>query len=103
MNVVFFYRFVICVYPTGTEDVITCPYNMALATKELIKHASCVVPVENRALLDIVNRQANNKHSVDTMNFIAKCKPFQDMNSIIVNLLLNLTRYLLFFSIYCNI
>ncbi|KAI4459610.1 tubulin [Holotrichia oblita] len=84
-------RFVICVYPTGTEDVITCPYNMALATKELIKHASCVVPVENRALLDIVNRQANNKHSIDTMNFIAKCKPFQDMNSIIVNLLLNLT------------
>ncbi|XP_022919824.1 tubulin epsilon chain-like [Onthophagus taurus] len=84
-------RFVTCVYPIGTEDVITCPYNMALATKELIEHASCVIPVENRALIDIVKKQASNTHSIDTMSFVAGCKPFQDMNSIIVNMLLNLT------------
>lgn len=88
----FCFRFVTCVYPIGTEDVITCPYNMALATKELINHASCVIPIENRTLLDIISHQGKNKHSLDTMSFIAKSKPFQDMNSIIVNLLLNLTR-----------
>lgn len=84
-------RFVICVYPTGTEDVITCPYNMALSTRELIENATVVFPVENRALLEIVKRQANDKHSVETMSFVAKCKPFQDLNSVIVNMMLHLT------------
>lgn len=65
---------------------------MILSTKELIDNASCVFPVENRALLDIVNRQWNNKHSLETTNYLAACKPFQDMNSIIVNMLLHLTR-----------
>lgn len=83
----------VCVYPTGTEDVITCPYNMLLSTSKLLEYASCVFPVENRALLDIVNRQFNTKQSEDTKNFIIGCRPFQDMNSVIVNMLLHLTRY----------
>ena len=87
----FIVRLVTCVYPIGTEDVVTCPYNMALATRELTLHASCVIPVENRSLMDIVERQTN-KHSTGTMNFVARCKPFQDVNSVIVNMLLNLTR-----------
>ncbi|GLV41124.1 beta-Tubulin at 97EF [Carabus blaptoides fortunei] len=84
-------RFVTCVYPNGTEDVITCPYNMALATKSLTNHATCVFPIENRQLLDIVNKQRSQKECVDTLNYIIKCKPFQDMNTIIVNMLLHLT------------
>lgn len=86
-------RFVTCVYPIGTEDVITCPYNMTLATKFLTEHASCVFPVENRTLLEIVERQMNNKHSSDTVNYVYGCKPYQDMNTVIVNMLLHLTRY----------
>lgn len=84
-------RFAVCVYPIGTEDVITCPYNMALCTKQLNDFADCVFPVENRALLEIVNKQTKNVHSMDTIRFIARCKPFQDLNSIIVNMLLHLT------------
>lgn len=84
-------RFVTCVYPTGTEDVITCPYNMMLTTKCLIDYATCVFPVENRSLLDIVKLQRQEKNSTDTQNHVAKCSPFQDMNTIIVNMLLHLT------------
>ncbi|KAJ8937450.1 hypothetical protein NQ314_011839 [Rhamnusium bicolor] len=82
------FRFVACVYPTGTEDVITCPYNMAFATKELLNNATCVFPVENRALLDIISRQAKNQN----VNHISLYAPFEDMNSIIVNMLLHVTR-----------
>ncbi|KAF5289217.1 hypothetical protein FQR65_LT00105 [Abscondita terminalis] len=78
-------RFVSCVYPTGTEDVITCPYNMALATNQMIEHANCVFPVENRALSDIIS-QHKFKNST-----IVEYKPFNDMNSLISKMLLHLT------------
>ncbi|XP_060526890.1 tubulin epsilon chain-like [Cylas formicarius] len=73
-------RFVACVYPTGTEDVITCPYNMALATYRMLENAVCVFPVENRALLEIVNRKS-------------RCgeRSYRAMNDIIVEMLLHLT------------
>lgn len=74
-------------YPIGTEDVITCPYNMAFATKELLDNATCVFPVENRALLDIIGRQ-QKRHSLD-INSIRT--PFDDMNNIIVDMLLHVT------------
>ncbi|PNF27212.1 Tubulin epsilon chain [Cryptotermes secundus] len=84
-------RFVTCVYPAGNEDVVTSPYNVVLATRELTHHASCVFPVDNKALLDICSRlkSSGNKHGV--AGYIAACKPFQDMNSIVVNMLLHLT------------
>lgn len=75
-------------YPIGTEDVITCPYNMGFATKELLENATCVFPVENRALLDIVARQA--KTQLGDSNFVST--PFDEMNNIIVNMLLHVTR-----------
>ncbi|CAH0553366.1 unnamed protein product [Brassicogethes aeneus] len=81
-------RFVSCVYPTGTEDVITCPYNMCFATQEMISHATCVFPVENRALLDIQARQGIN---INFDSNISMFRPFEDLNSIIVNMLLHLT------------
>ncbi|KAJ8973737.1 hypothetical protein NQ317_012877, partial [Molorchus minor] len=80
-------RFVACVYPTGTEDVITCPYNMGFATQELLDNATCVFPVENRALLDMISRQTK----VRNMENISLNSPFDDMNSIIVNMLLHVT------------
>ena len=43
------------VFPGGDDHVITSPYNSVLALRELAEHADCVLPVENEALLDIVN------------------------------------------------
>ncbi|XP_001606879.1 tubulin epsilon chain [Nasonia vitripennis] len=85
-------RFVSCVYPASTQDVITAPYNVLLATRELIEHATCVFPAENRALQDMCNVYMNNRReNVDQAKYNASCLPFQDMNSIIVNMLLHLT------------
>lgn len=69
---------------------------MTLATKHLTEYATCVFPVENRALLNIINKQKNKKNYIGSKNVIIINKPFQDMNSIIVNMLLHLTRYFLF-------
>ncbi|XP_018052607.1 PREDICTED: tubulin epsilon chain-like [Atta colombica] len=84
-------RIVSCVYPANTQDTITAPYNTLLATRELIEYATCVLPVENKALLDICNAQINKRDNTGQTNYNASCKPFQDMNSIIVNMLLHLT------------
>ncbi|KAI4500990.1 hypothetical protein M0802_003793 [Mischocyttarus mexicanus] len=84
-------RYVSSIYPTGMEDVITAPYNTLLATKELIEHATCVFPAENKELLKMCETQIRNKDNMDQANFNALCLPFQDMNSIIVNMLLHLT------------
>ncbi|KAF5299262.1 hypothetical protein FQA39_LY02435 [Lamprigera yunnana] len=78
-------RFVSCVYPTGTEDVITCPYNVALSTEQLIEHANCVFPVENRALIDIISQHKYKKST------IVEYQPFEDMNNLISKMLLHLT------------
>lgn len=65
---------------------------MVLSTRELTEHASCVFPVENRALLEIVSRQLYNKNDTNNVNSIIEFKPFHDMNNIISNMLLHLTR-----------
>ena len=49
-------RFATSVFPSEDDDVITSPYNAILSASELIKHADCVMPVENQALQDIVER-----------------------------------------------
>ena len=49
-------RFATSVFPSEDDDVITSPYNAILSASELIQHADCVMPVENQALLDIVER-----------------------------------------------
>ncbi|CAE7949155.1 TUBE1, partial [Symbiodinium sp. KB8] len=40
------------------DDVVTSPYNTALALAQLSEHADCVMPVENGALSSIVDRAA---------------------------------------------
>lgn len=79
-------RIVTPVYPSKDDDVITSPYNSVLATRELTEHADCVIPVDNDSLIDIVNRcDASAKVKND-----GRC-PFDSMNTIVANLLLNLT------------
>jgi len=87
-----YFRIVSCVYPANTQDTITAPYNTLLATQELVEHATCVLPVENKALLDMCNAQINKRDNIGQIKYNTSCRPFQDMNSIIVNMLLHLTR-----------
>jgi tubulin epsilon len=45
------YRFTVSVFPSeDSDDVITSPYNSILATKELIDHAHCSLPIDNHSL-----------------------------------------------------
>ncbi|XP_017892178.1 tubulin epsilon chain [Ceratina calcarata] len=84
-------RLVSSVYPIVMQDVVTSPYNSLLATREIIDHATCAFPMENESLLDICNSLARKKENRDQVNYNSWCKPFQDMNSIVVNMLLHLT------------
>ena len=79
-------RIVTSVYPSKDDDVITSPYNSVLATRELTEHADCVLPVDNDSLIDIVTRCDNSTKMKDN----GRC-PFDSMNTIVANLLLNLT------------
>ncbi|XP_014734789.1 PREDICTED: tubulin epsilon chain isoform X2 [Sturnus vulgaris] len=100
------YRFVTSVYPSGEDDVITSPYNSVLAMKELNEHADCVLPIENESLFQIVNKihqminsgklgSTVKQNSLVTSNAgsakTLQVKPFDAMNNIVANLLLNLT------------
>ncbi|XP_028903523.1 tubulin epsilon chain isoform X2 [Ornithorhynchus anatinus] len=100
------YRLVTSVYPSGEDDVITSPYNSVLAMKELNEHADCVLPIENESLFDIVSKINQMTKSgkpgttlkprsliTSSEGGIRKhqAKPFDTMNNIVANLLLNLT------------
>ncbi|XP_027457789.1 tubulin epsilon chain isoform X1 [Zalophus californianus] len=100
------YRFVTSVYPSGEDDVITSPYNSILAMKELNEHADCVLPIDNQSLFDIISKidlMVNSgklgttikpKSLVTSSAGAVKKrhqKPFDAMNNIVANLLLNLT------------
>lgn len=114
------HRFVVAVYPSADDDVITSPYNCVLAMNQLTQHADCVLPIDNQSLINIVNRvenatsgststtqsnaasarsrpstasaSANIISSKETMSAQKKCeKPFDSMNNIVANMLLNLT------------
>ncbi|XP_033726573.1 tubulin epsilon chain-like [Pecten maximus] len=109
------YRFVTAVYPSAEDDVITSPYNSVLAMRELTEKADCVLPVENQALMDIVNKVGKSVPSLKTGkktfsglsesmkagsaittgegSVVPKVeeRPFDSMNNIVANLLLNMT------------
>uniref|UniRef100_A0A3B3Q4I1 Tubulin epsilon 1 n=1 Tax=Paramormyrops kingsleyae TaxID=1676925 RepID=A0A3B3Q4I1_9TELE len=100
------YRIVTSVYPSAEDDVITSPYNSVLAMRELSERADCVLPVDNQSLVEIVNKIRYMSHQGKPGHVIKKdstvisgqggaCgaeKPFDAMNNIVANLLLNLTR-----------
>ncbi|XP_029800986.1 tubulin epsilon chain isoform X2 [Suricata suricatta] len=100
------YRFVTSVYPSGEDDVITSPYNSILAMKELNEHADCVLPIDNQSLFDIISKidlMVNSGKlgtTVKPKSLVTSSaealkkqhqKPFDGMNNIVANLLLNLT------------
>lgn len=102
------YRFVTAVYPSNDDDVITSPYNSLLAMHQLTHSAECVIPIENQSLLNIISRVNSLKHSGKSCNQVSVNhllqpsprtkskkrnaeKPFDEMNNIVANMLLNLT------------
>ncbi|CAI9740048.1 tubulin epsilon chain-like [Octopus vulgaris] len=106
------YRFVNALYPSADDDVITSPYNSVLAMHQLTHKADCVLPIENQALVDIVDkigqavpceksgkRTYNSKILPNTaicatntkLSKLTKQKPFDSMNNIVANLILNMT------------
>ncbi|CAL8311814.1 unnamed protein product [Boreogadus saida] len=92
-------RIVTSVYPSDEDDVITSPYNSVLAMRELTEHADCVLPVENQSLVEILTRVRlmsrapgpGVKADLISSPGGGPEKPFDSMNNIIANLLLNLT------------
>ncbi|XP_028295366.1 tubulin epsilon chain [Gouania willdenowi] len=98
-------RIVTAIYPSTEDDVITSPYNSVLAMRELSEHADCVLPVENQSLLDIVNKIKVMADGAKPGSVIKRDstiisgqggltgpeKPFDAMNNIVANLLLNIT------------
>lgn len=109
------YRFVTAVYPSADDDVITSPYNSVLAMRELTEKADCVLPIENQALTSLVNKinqaippSKSGKRVYSSVTGDIKPgsaitagqggvttardeKPFDTMNNIVANMMLNMT------------
>lgn len=99
------YRFVTAVYPSQDDDVITSPYNSVLAMSQLTEFADCVLPIDNQSLTSIyekvMNAQVRHKAGSVKMNSAVtsgaggveerKEKPFDAMNNIVANTILNMT------------
>ena len=98
------YRFSVSVFPSEEDDVVTSPYNAMLSCAALAEHADCVMPVENQALMDIVtsiqskslgSQRGSSLSGLDSGDVGGRAghggKPWDGMNGIAANLLLNLT------------
>ena len=48
-------RVTVSLFPSHDDDVVTSPYNAMLALDQLVEHADVALPIENQALVDIVN------------------------------------------------
>ncbi|TPX60608.1 hypothetical protein PhCBS80983_g01712 [Powellomyces hirtus] len=110
------YRFHAPIMPSANDDVVTSPYNSILSLSKLIDTADCVLPIENEALLDIFQRvtqqtetgvQARKRRMALTDSGDAamggmcgvgarKTHPFDAMNNIAANLLMNMTSSMRF-------
>lgn len=103
------YRFSVSVFPSEDDDVVTSPYNAMLSCAALAEHADCVMPVENQALMDIVtsiqskslgSQRGSSLSGLDSGDVGGRAghggKPWDGMNGIAANLLLNLTAGLRF-------
>ncbi|TPX30594.1 hypothetical protein SmJEL517_g05892 [Synchytrium microbalum] len=109
------YRFSTVICPSGDDDVVTSPYNSILSLAKHIEHADCILPIENQALFDICDR-ITSKPETSTRKTnsaitdpgdkvfgglvgpgaISKPKPWDAMNNIVANLLLNMTSSMRF-------
>ena len=101
------YRFSACVFPSEDNDVVTSPYNSVLATKQLIEHADCVLPIDNRALQSFAALEATQRKQKRTnaqgsrapmgvddnmaINKKKRDKGFDEMNTVAARMLTHLT------------
>ncbi|KAJ3108239.1 hypothetical protein HDU97_001773 [Phlyctochytrium planicorne] len=105
------YRFNSVLCPSATDDVVTSPYNSILSLSKMIDNSDCVLPMENQALADIANliRQKSDpalkKASISDSGTrqhgglcggANKAHPFEQMNNIAANLLINITSSMRF-------
>ncbi len=93
------------VFPSADDDVVTSPYNALLSASKLISGADCVFPLENAALLDVCDliSKRSDKAPVKSGSALSGVdgggptkakeggKPFDGMNGLAANLMLNLT------------
>ena len=88
------FKFNAVVYPEN--DVVTGPYNSVLAMSKLSEFSDCVLPVDNQALREILDRIETEKKRKNNFCDILeqgdeKKQAFAKMNNIIAHLLNNLT------------
>ena len=88
------FRFSTVVFPE--DDVVTGPYNSVLAMSVLTEHADCVLPVDNQALMGILQMIEESKRKAkgvkgDIAESDDKKQAFAKMNNIIAHMLNNLT------------
>jgi tubulin epsilon len=86
-------RFSTCVYPSDENDVITAPYNILLATRELINSADCVFPLNNSSLFAFhqLENPQNSKEEDTTAYLRKRSKGYEGVNNIAARVLCNLT------------
>ncbi|ETW03113.1 hypothetical protein H310_05537 [Aphanomyces invadans] len=82
------FRFTTAIFPSADDDVITSPYNSMLALRELTDHADCVLPIENEALYDMLEKQPPQSAPKETA--------FDKMNAIVARTLTHLTSSMRF-------
>lgn len=94
------YRFSACVFPSEeNNDVVTSPYNSVLATRQLIEHADCVLPIDNQALLEFAKLETKKKLGVSDVTAgsttgktdRATKSGFNEMNAVAARMLCHLT------------
>ncbi|KAF0696750.1 Aste57867_12509 [Aphanomyces stellatus] len=81
------FRFTTAIFPSADDDVITSPYNSMLALHKLTDHADCVLPIENEALFEMVEKMQGKKEDKSA---------FDAMNSIVARTLTHLTSSMRF-------
>lgn len=82
-------KFSNCVFPSAFDDVITSPYNSFFALAKIHEFSSCVLPVSNDALLNILDCNKLKDQENDKSNY-------SKMNNIVANVILNLTSSMRF-------
>ncbi|KAI8609279.1 tubulin epsilon chain [Chytriomyces sp. MP71] len=115
------YKFATAICPSDDDDVVTSPYNTMLSLGRLIQSADCVLPVENQALLDICAKVASGLKRENPIEFSRpvastvtsvvdngakaygglctgsrKKAPFDEMNNLVANLIINMTSSMRF-------
>lgn len=97
------YRFCNVVFPSQDDDVVTSPYNAILALHQLSELADAVLPIENQALFDIIDRIQSAGKLIkkgtaidDAFGKSQKLQAFDSMNNIAANVMLNMTRFIPF-------